>query len=515
MKPQLNVFTRTSRQCFLKVFFLMVFAMVSPALCGAQESINGVDSKVLIKNLTNKQYRRVRLRAMSEIAQYSKRPGDHLQAYFDGLQDDDEVVRATAAQSLGTIGQRFPKLATELLPKLNDALKDPKPSVVDYAITGLSKLGSAARASIPQLKSIGSTTQNLETKRLATMALLEITAGSDDELQIALDAVADDPGSFHSDSLKPFWGHFEDDRVTKACLKLFEYFGESEDRLGDQASLVRSVRGSKAIVTQIKEELLEIIRRPIKYADANGKDQPKAGLLAARPLDVKLRIWSVVALAESSPESVQEVLLDLTKKLKSTDPMERLIAVILIGRISNHPKAQDMLASVKKLEADPVRSVGKIARLTALRIETAPEGSDYDTNYEYLGPVNSKAVMPKSDQAIKMLKSKIGEAQDAIGREDYLAIKFDLLMPDVDERAWLQNGHQIFDSQQRDVMIREVAYLFKPFEAADYEIQLKGTRAVVRAVREPDPQQPDRVDGGPRVVELGFVWFDGWYWDGK
>src|SRR5437868_13300816 len=80
-----------------------------------EESINGVPLSSYVASLSKKEFRDHRLQAMRTIAFFAKSPQQYIPTYVEALQDPDEVVRISAAQSLGQLGKRLPSLTGDFL----------------------------------------------------------------------------------------------------------------------------------------------------------------------------------------------------------------------------------------------------------------------------------------------------------------------------------------------------------------------------------------------------------------
>ena len=95
------------KECRVTVSILLL-GMLTSCLQAEEESINGVPLSGIVASLKNKEFRNQRLDALPTIALWAKSPKEHLPVYLEALRDPDEVVRATAAQTLGFLGERLP-----------------------------------------------------------------------------------------------------------------------------------------------------------------------------------------------------------------------------------------------------------------------------------------------------------------------------------------------------------------------------------------------------------------------
>ncbi|MGI9516498.1 MAG: hypothetical protein ACR2NP_05615, partial [Pirellulaceae bacterium] len=89
--------------------------------------INGQSMEGLVRSLRNREWRHGRLNAMYTIAQWAKRPFDHLDAYVEAL--DEPEIRASVIQYLGIMAKRFPDHQADVIPHLVRVLDDEDASV--------------------------------------------------------------------------------------------------------------------------------------------------------------------------------------------------------------------------------------------------------------------------------------------------------------------------------------------------------------------------------------------------
>src|SRR5437773_10366175 len=116
---------------------------------------------------------------MRTIAWFAKSRQQYIPSYVAALQDPDEVVRISAAQSLGQLGKRLPSLAGDFLPKLSAALRDSQERVRSAAAHALSEIGPTARTELQALKKCFAEDKSASVRELALVAIVSVTAGSD------------------------------------------------------------------------------------------------------------------------------------------------------------------------------------------------------------------------------------------------------------------------------------------------------------------------------------------------
>ena len=463
--------------------------------CGqltAQDSINGVEMKTLVANLRNKQFRHGRTNAMIDIARYGKRPGDHLAAYLEGLKDDDKVIRATAANSLGLISERFPSLTSEFLTQLGGALDDPQYLVVDATLNACAKIGDPARAIKDKIQAIYKSTNRPATRTGAMRALAAIASRATDQVEVVLELIQRDPAAFHIEWLDGISPLETSPNLTQAIVELFntrnQAFLDSSNEIrpslvGRHAAMIRYIRRFGPQIEKTKNGLLELLRQPVTYRIrkevAQGEDSEGAAMLKAEPLDIEMRIWAAVAIVKISPASAPEAFAVLRTHLESKDPGNRLSALLAVGRISNSPAAKQIVPMVTQLESDPELSIRVIAKHTNLRIKTAPNGSNYKTQHVTLSAPELNDEIPSAKEVMEQLKSRIVELKKIVARQDFLTIINELMAPAELERFWIQNGHETFNAQRREEATKSISQLLESIDVDGLTIELKGKRAAV------------------------------------
>ncbi|MCI0357534.1 MAG: HEAT repeat domain-containing protein [Planctomycetaceae bacterium] len=468
-----------------------------------EESINGIPLSWLAASLGKKEFRHQRLEAMRTIALWAKSPQPYIPAYVEALQDPDENVRMSAAQNLGHLGQRIPSLTRDFLKELSKALEDSQQRVRAAAAYALSEIGSVARAELPALRTCFEKDQSADVRELALVAIVSVTAGSDDHLPALLMAVQREKSPYYPGWLDTLGrvGNKSPEAMT-ALHKALQSNDKSLDggfsgirqtaamRLGHMGELARAA----------VPDLLKIIDEPIAYRDvvvpSSPGDPGPPRVVAQEPTNIRLRLLAAWAISRIEPASVGKAFDLVTTQLADANADMRLSSAIIVSRLAYLPESQRTSVAIKRLQDDPDSGVRTIARLAALRlVDSQFQGRD-ESYLSSLPLPKDGETTPDSAQMRATLEAKLKKLQSLDDEQDVEALMRAVVLPTIFERAVIQGNWKTQIARKGD---RKWASLKKVFAQVQLDkIELTNRLAVV----------PSAATSRP----LRFYWFAGdWY----
>jgi HEAT repeat protein len=469
-----------------------------------EESINGVPLSSYVAPLGKKEFRDHRIRAMQTLARWAESPKEYLPTFIEALQDPDEVVRIAAAQSLGHLGQRLPSLAGEFLPQLSAALKDSQQRVRAAAAYALSEIGPTARVELPALKKSFSEDQSATVRELSLVAIVSVTAGSDDHLPMLLMAAEYGKSPYYPDWIDTL-GKVGNESP-EAMAVLHKALRSKDKSLQEGTRGIRQIAAMRLgqmgeLARPAVPDLLRILDEPITYRNVFEPSTPgdpgPPRVVAKEPTNIRLRLTVAWAISRIDPESAAKVFDVVATQLGDANADMRLSSAIIVSRLAYLPDSQRTSAAIKRLKEDANSGVRSIARLASLRLAD----SDFQGRDEsYLATLP----LPKDDEKIPdpaqmraTLEAKLKELQALDDVKDVEALMREIVLPTEYEKAILQGDwrtQMVRDGQ------RKWGALKKLFAAVQLDkIELQDRLAIVPS-------------SAPTPRPLRLRWFAGdWY----
>ena len=486
--------------------FGLCASQIFSATCCAQaeeESINGVPLSSYVASLGKKEFRDQRLQAMQTIARWAKSPQKYIPTYIEALQDPDEIVRTSAAQSLGHLGQRLPSLVGDFLPKLSAALRDSQQQVRGTAAYALSEIGPAARGELPALTKAFGEDQSATVRELALVAIVSVTAGSDDHLPALLTAVEREKSPYYPDWLDALGK--VGNKSPEAMAALHKALRSKDKTLEEGSRGIRQIAAMRLghmgeLARAAVPDLLKILHEPMIYRDVieprSPGDPGPPRVVAKEPTNIRLRLIVAWAVSRIEPESAAKVFDVVTTQLGDANADMRMSSAIIVSRLAYLPDSERASAAIKRLKDDADSGVRTMARLAALRlVDSDFQGRD-ESYLSALPLPNDGEKTPDPAQMRATLEAKLKKLQSLDEVQDVEALMREIVLPTEFEKAVIQGDWR---TQMAHKGQRKWEALKKMFAEVQLDkIELTDRLAVVPSAATPRP--------------LRFRWFSGdWY----
>lgn len=481
-----------------------------PATAAAdEEKINGVPLSALEASLTNKEFRHQRLRAMEDIGWFAPKPTKFVPIVCEALKDSDPVVRSTAARSLGRIGKRLPSLVDEFLNSLQETLNDPQHEVRAQVALALGDLGPPARPLLLELRKHYADDKSPHVRECVLGALVNVTQGSDDQLETLILAVNQVDFRVQSEWLRDLAVVGRDSRdAVKAIQGCLTRQGDPQifihNYMRQQAAA--ALAGMGPIAKDAVGDLFIILREQLAYEDVyEAKAEDAAArqrvVVARQPTTFLLRMTAAAAITQINPFS-QDALFDLLiHQLENDDPDLRLSVAIIVSRLAHLKAAQRASKAIQKHVDDDDPNVRVIARLAMLRLDDPDVQSDDNLRLTTFPLPADKRTPPDPDELKRLLIEKVNVSIKLTDGDDVEALFRHFMLPNQYEKALLQGDlrRQIVEKGRRmKQQFRQPLEIVK-----ENEIQIDGRTAIAPTAA--DTKEPIR-----------WYWFDGrWYLAGE
>jgi HEAT repeat protein len=499
---------RAERRHMTNVTILVVVCVISAwQQPDQEETIHGVPLSAYAASMEKKQFRDQRLRAMTTIARYAKSPGQHIPLYLDALEDPDETVRATAAQSLGEMGGRLPSLAGKLLPQLSVAFEDPQQRVRAAVALAFRSLGPAARSQLANLRRHYDQDKSRGVREYSLAAMVAVTEGADDHLDMLVLALNQDEFPISTEWLRDTALIASESEQAVAAVRRALHRGSGDE--GVSSTLIReravSALGHMGPVAKAATaDLFEMLKEPIEYKEVyarrrRGEPLPRTAV-EKEPAVCHLRLILAWAITRIDNESVPKLFSLVKEQLADANADMRLSSTIIVSRLSHLPEAQVVAETVAQLAEDDSPDVRILARLASLRLADPAAKGQNESRFSDMPLPRDITPPPDVESMQASLKSKIGELIGLCDVDDKAILMRSLMLPSRWEEALIQGDVRREMVEDGDNTAR---YMKSLFEGVQYDkIRIADRLATVPTAARPNP--------------LHFFWFDGnWYLSGE
>ncbi len=499
---------RAERRHMTNVTILVVVSAISAwQQPDQEETIHGVPLSAYAASMEKKQFRDQRLRAMTTIARYAKSPGKYVPLYLDALEDPDETVRATAAQSLGEMGGRLPSLACEFLPQLRSAFEDPQQRVRAAVALAFRSLGPAARSELANLRRHYDQDKSRGVREYSLAAMVAVTEGADEHLDMLVLALNQDEFPISAEWLRDTTLIASESEQAVAAVRKTLHRSSADEgvvsiHLRERAVSALGHMGRIAKVATA--DLFEMLKEPIKYKEVYARrrrgEPVSRTAVGKEPADCHLRLILAWAITRIDKDSIPRLFSQMKDQLADANADMRLSGTIVVSRLSHLREAQVVAEAVARLAEDDNPDVRIVARLASLRLADPPAKGLNETRFGNMPLPRDNTPPPDVESMRASLKSKIGELIGLCDVDDKAILMRSLMLPSRWEETLIQGNVRREMVEDGDNTAR---YLKSLFEHVQYDkIRIADRLATVPTTARPNP--------------LHFFWFDGgWYMSGE